>query len=129
MPISNEAITQGTVLASILAGFALAAAIQLSLREREDQRFTGLLFFISGGLCIVGVWIAIFFFSQEGNAEAQQQLNDDFYTVLTLAIVAFVFSVTFMIIETAKDRSIKIMVLVVMFLMVFYGFALMKKYT
>jgi hypothetical protein len=91
VPISADAVTQGQLLASILAGFSLATSSQLA-GARHDMplaRVVVALHAISGIIYLGSVWVGILFFANEGDLHHQQILNDAFFLMLTGGVVFF----------------------------------------
>jgi hypothetical protein len=92
MPVTEEAITQGLVLATVLAGFALAASVQIATSSRHRGTPTSVIlitYFIAGVLSLCGMWVGVLFFANAGDVEDQQRLFSHFYLILAIGAAVF----------------------------------------
>lgn len=102
MVVTNEAIGQGVVLASILSGFAFAIATQIALTPDRSTKLQSiaLVFLISGSLGLASIVFGMLTLMTQGNAERLS-------TNVTYFFIALLFSAWMLIVgvSTIIDMS------------------------
>jgi hypothetical protein len=92
--ITEDVISQGVVMVSILSGFAFFIAAEIALRDGtpEHMERVALWFFGTGLVLFFTAALGIIFFANDGNKSIQQQYGIVFLFFLVVSVCAFVVS-------------------------------------
>jgi hypothetical protein len=94
VPGLDAGVIQGTVLASVLAGFAFVGATSAFQNgHRTATRFVVLLYFSAGMMLLLSIWISFLFFTNQRIVDYVTLLGG-FAAVLVLGSVLFVLAVS-----------------------------------